>query len=313
MKKKSFLVRLQEEKYLQIMALAGLLWMLIFNYAPMYGILVGFKRNYRITQALFSQDFLKSAWAEMKGFQHFITFFRDPEFVDIMMNTLGLSLLRLIFGFPAPIIFALLLNEIRIRRLKRVVQTISYLPHFLSWVVLGGILTTWLSETGFFNQILMSMGLLKEGITYLAYPQYFWHIIVISQIWKELGWGAIIYLAAITGIDQELYEAAQIDGAGRLRRMWSITLPCIKGTVTVLFILAVGGLLNSNFDQIFVLWNPLNAPRSTVLDIYVYTVAMRGMRFSYATAIGLFKSVFAFILLFIANNVTKKINDVSLF
>ncbi|MDR0401353.1 MAG: ABC transporter permease subunit [Treponema sp.] len=313
MKKKSFLVRLQEEKYLQIMALAGLAWMLIFNYAPMYGILVGFKRNYRITQALFSQEFLQSPWAAMAGFQHFITFFRDPEFVDIMMNTLGLSILRLLFGFPAPIIFALLLNEIRIRRLKRVVQTISYLPHFLSWVVLGGILTTWLSETGFFNQILMSLGLINEGVTYLAYPQYFWHIVVISQIWKELGWGAIIYLAAIAGIDQELYEAAQIDGAGRLRRMWSITLPSIKGTVTVLFILAVGGLLNSNFDQIFVLWNPLNAPRSTVLDIYVYTVAMRGMRFSYATAIGLFKSVFAFILLYIANKITKRINDVSLF
>jgi putative aldouronate transport system permease protein len=313
MKKKNFLARLREEKYLQIMALAGLAWMLIFNYAPMYGILVGFKRNYRITEPLFSLRFLQSAWAAEHGFQHFIAFFKDPEFVDIMVNTLGLSVLRLTFGFPAPIIFAILLNEIRLRRFKRTVQTISYLPHFLSWVVLGGIITTWLSDTGFLNQILKGLGILEEGITYLAYPQYFWPVVVISNIWKELGWGAIIYLAAIAGIDQELYEAAQIDGAGRLRRIFSITLPCIKGTITVLFILAVGGLLNSNFDQIFVLWNPLNAPRSTVLDIYVYTVAMRGMRFSYATAIGLFKSVVAFMLLFIANNVTKKINDVSLF
>jgi putative aldouronate transport system permease protein len=311
--KKNFLTRLKEEKYLQIMALSGIVWMLIFNYAPMYGILIGFKRNYRITDALFSFDFFKSAWASSGGFQHFIAFFNDSEFSNIITNTLGISLLKLIIGFPMPIIFALLLNELRQQRFKRVVQTISYLPHFLSWVVLGGILTTWLSDTGFLNEILVATGLLEGGITYLAYPQYFWAIVVISDIWKELGWSAIIYLAAISGIDQDMYEAAQIDGAGRLRRMWSITLPCIKGTITVLFILAVGGLLNSNFDQIFVLWNTLNAPRSTVIDIYTYNVAMRSMRFSYATAIGLFKSVIAFILLFIANNVTKKINDVSLF
>ncbi|GHV69404.1 sugar ABC transporter permease [Spirochaetia bacterium] len=307
------MTRLREEKYLQIMALAGLLWMLIFNYAPMYGIIAGFKRNYRITESLFSLNFLRSPWGDHFGFQHFLTFFRDPEFADIMVNTLGISLLKLAIGFPLPIIFALLLNELRLQRFKRVVQTISYLPHFLSWVVLGGILTTWLSDSGFLNQLFIAMGLIREGITYLAYPQYFWPVIVISDVWKELGWSAIIYLAAISGIDQELYEAAEIDGAGRLRRMWSITLPCIKGTITVLFILAVGGLLNSNFDQIFVLWNTLNAPRSTVIDIYVYTVAMRSMRFSYATAIGLFKSVIAFILLFIANNVTRRINDVSLF
>jgi len=313
MKKKDFITRLREEKYLQVMALAGLVWMLIFNYAPMYGILIGFKRNFRVIDPLFSLRFFQTAWAENFGFQHFIAFFKDPEFVDVMVNTLGLSVLRITFGFPAPIIFALLLNEVRFLKFKRVVQTISYLPHFLSWVVLGGILTSWLADTGFLNQILISMGVLKEGIFYLAYPKYFWPIIVITAIWKELGWGAIIYLAAIAAIDQELYEAAQIDGAGRLRRIFSITLPCIKGTITILFILAVGGLLNSNFDQIFVLWNTLNAPRSTVLDIFVYTVAMRRMRFSYATAIGLFKSVVAFILLFIANKITKKINDVSLF
>jgi putative aldouronate transport system permease protein len=311
--RKSFLKRLGEERYLQIMAWLGIAWMLIFNYAPMYGLMVGFKKNYRITDSLFSFKFLLSPAADHFGFQHFIAFFNDPEFPDIMFNTLGISVLKLLIGFPLPIIFALFLNELRQARFKRVVQTISYLPHFLSWVVLGGILTTWLSDSGFLNEILVSVGVLKEGITFLAYPQYFWGIVVISDVWKELGWSAIIYLAAIAGIDQDMYEAAEIDGAGRLRRMWSITMPCIKGTVTVLFILAIGGLLNSNFDQIFVLWNTLNAPRSTVIDIYTYNVAMRSMRFSYATAIGLFKSVIAFVLLFIANKVTKKINDVSLF
>jgi putative aldouronate transport system permease protein len=310
---KSFLRRLRDERYLQIMALLGVAWMLVFNYAPMYGLIVAFKRHYMITQSLFSLQFLRSPWASGGGFQHFSAFFRDPEFVDIITNTLGISVIKLLIGFPLPIIFALFLNEVKFPRFKQTVQTISYLPHFLSWVVLGGILTTWLSDSGFINELLIKAGFLHEGVTFLAYPKYFWAIVVISDVWKELGWSAIIYLAAISGIDQDMYEAAEIDGASRLRRMWSITLPCIKSTITVLFILAVGGLLNSNFDQIFVLWNTLNAPRSTVIDIYTYNVAMRSMRFSYATAIGLFKSVIAFILLFIANKVTKKINDVSLF
>ncbi len=310
---KTFMQRLKEERYLQVMAWCGVIWMLVFNYAPMYGIITGFKKNYKITEKLFSLKFLASPWADNYGFQHFIAFLRDPEFANILMNTLGLSVLKLAIGFPLPIIFALLLNEVRNAKFKRYVQTISYLPHFLSWVILGGILTTWLSDTGFINDLLVGMGVLKEGITFLAYPEYFWGIVIVSDIWKELGWSAIIYLAAIAGIDQELYEAARVDGAGRFRQMVSITLPCIKGTVTILLILAVGGLLNSNFDQIFVLWNPLNAPRSNVLDIYVFNVAMRSMRFSYATAIGFFKSIFAFVLLYTTNQLTRRINDVSLF
>jgi putative aldouronate transport system permease protein len=313
MKSKTFVQRFKEEKYLQIMALAGVVWMLIFNYAPMYGLLVGFKKNYRITEKLFSFGFFQTEWASNFGFQHFIAFFHDTEFFNIIANTLGISLLKLAVGFPMPIIFALLLNELTSAKFKKTVQTISYLPHFLSWVVLGGILTTWLSDTGFLTGLFLKLGLAKEATTYLAYPQYFWGIVVISDVWKELGWSAIIYLAAISGIDQDMYEAAEIDGASRLRQMWSITLPCIKSTIAILFILAIGGLLNSNFDQILVLWNTLNAPRSTVIDIYTYNVAMRSMRFSYATAIGLFKSVIAFILLLMANKITKKINDVSLF
>ncbi|MDR2597801.1 MAG: ABC transporter permease subunit [Treponema sp.] len=305
--------RLNREKYLQIMAIFGVLWMLIFNYLPMYGLLVAFKRNFRVTQNLFSKEFLTSAWAPYCGFGHFIAFLRDPEFPNILLNTLGISIFGLIFCFPLPIIFALLLNELPSTRYKKFVQTISYLPHFLSWVIMGGILTTWLSDTGFFNEMLIKLGIIKEGSSYLAYPRYFWSIVIISNLWKELGWSAIIYLAAIAGIDQEIYEAAELDGVGRFRKMWSITVPCIMGTITILFILAIGGLLNSNFEQILVLWNPLNAPRSTVIDIYTYNVAMRSMRFSYASAIGFFKSVVAIILLISANKMTKKINNFSLF
>ncbi len=311
--KKTFWARLREEKYLQVMALLGILWMLIFNYIPMYGILIAFKKNFFITTPLFSKKFFTTPWADHGGFQHFLNFFKDEEFFNVMANTLGISLLKLVFNFTLPIVFALLLNEVRNIRFKKAVQTITYMPHFLSWVVLGGILTTWLGEGGLFNDLLIKMGVLKEGISFLAYPKYFWAITVLSDLWKELGWSAIIYLAAISGIDQEMYEAAKVDGASRWKQIWTITLPSIAPTVTIMFILAVGGLLNTNFDQILVLNNPLNAPRSNVLDIYVYQTAMRGMRYSYASAIGLFKSVIAFILLFIANQVTKKLNDTSLF
>jgi len=311
--RKSIWQTFKEQRHLQIMALLGVVWMLVFNYAPMYGIIVAFKKNYKITESLFSFSFLKTPWADANGFQHFINFIKDPEFGNILANTLGMSILKLVIGFPLPIAFAILLNELRSPRFKRWVQTISYLPHFLSWVVLGGILTTWLSNTGLINQLLILAGFTKEGITFLAEPKYFWGIVVISDIWKELGWSAIIYLAAIVGIDPELYEAATVDGASRFRQIFAITLPSIKGTITILFILAVGNLLNSNFDQILVLWNPLNATSSNVIDIYVYHVAMRSMRYSYASAIGLFKSVVAFFLLFMANRVTQKLNEVSLF
>lgn len=313
LQKKAFWKRFKDERDLQIMAILGLVWMLIFSYIPMYGLIIAFKKNFSITQSLFSIDFLKSAWAGEYGFHHFIAFVKDSQFGNVMTNTLGMSLLKLVICFPMPIIFALFLNELKSPGFKKWVQTISYLPHFLSWVVLGGILTTWLAKDGFINEILIKMDLINEGKTYLAYPQYFWGIVVVSDLWKEIGWNAIIYLAAITGIDPQLYEAAKIDGAGRASLIKNITLPSIAGTIAILFILNVGGLLNANFDQVFVLYNPLNAPRSNVIDLYVYSVAMRSMRFSYAAAIGLFKSVISIILLIIANRVTKRISDISLF
>ncbi|MCM3699341.1 ABC transporter permease subunit [Paenibacillus macerans] len=296
--------RLFAQRHIQIMALLGVAWMIVFNYVPMYGIIIAFK-EYNIVKSI--------AEAPWVGFDHFKEFFQDDNFVNVMKNTLGISLIKLVVGFPLPIIFALFLNEMRSVRFKKAVQTISYLPHFLSWVVLGGILTTWLSDVGIINAVLLALHLIQEPISYLAEPNYFWGIVIASDVWKELGWSAIIYLAAITSISPEMYEAATIDGAGRFQKMWYITLPSIKATISILFILAVGGVLNSNFDQILVLRNALNESASNVIDIYVYQTGMLSGRYSYSTAVGLFKSVIALILLLLANRVTKKLNDTSLF
>jgi len=296
--------QLKRQKLLQVMALSGIVWLIIFHYVPMYGIIIAFK-NFDIIYSIG-----ESPWA---GWEHFKAFFEDESLGYVIKNTFGMSILKLVIGFPLPILFALFLNELRSVRFKKAVQTISYLPHFLSWVILGGILTTWLADVGIVNKLLLALGFINEPISYLAEPGYFWGIVVSSNIWKELGWSAIIYLAAITGVSPELYEAATIDGAGRFQKMFYITMPMIKGTVTILFILAVSGMLNSNFDQIFILKNQLNESASNVIDTYVYQVGISQGRYSYATAVGLVKSVIAFILLIGANAITKKINNTSLF
>lgn len=296
--------KLTEQKYLQAMVIPGMIWLFIFCYIPMYGILIAFK-DYDIVKPIAS-----APWV---GLQHFYDFFTDESFMMVFNNTIGISLYKLAVGFPLAIIFALLLNELTSAGFKRFVQTVSYLPHFLSWVVLGGLMINWLSDSGMITQLLLKLKLLREPLAFLAEPKYFWHLVVVSDVWKELGWSAIIYLAAIAGIDPELYEAATIDGASRFKKIIMITLPCIKGTIAVLFVLAVSSILNSNFDQIFVLKNPLNYQASDVIDIYVYRMGLQSARFSFATAIGLLKSVVALFLLLIANFVTKKLTGSSLF
>lgn len=292
------------QRYLQLMVLPGIIWMLIFNYLPMYGITIAF-RDFKITKPI-----SQAAWV---GFTYFTEFMNDPVFWNVMKNTLGISLLKLVIGFPIPILFAILLNEMVFVKFKKITQTISYLPHFLSWVILGGILTIWLSDVGLINELLVKFRIIKEPIMFLAEPKYFWWLALLSDTWKEMGWSAIIYLAAIAGVDQEMYEAATVDGAGKMRKIWSITLPSISGTIVVMFILAVGGLLNSNFDQIMVLKNSLNAPSAEVIDTYVYQMGIRAGRYSYATAVGLFKSFIAAGLLLGANTFTKKLNGRTLF
>lgn len=292
------------QRYLQFMVLPGILWMLIFNYIPMGGIIIAFKK-FKITKPI-----SEAPWV---GLKYFIEFFEDTNFADIMTNTIGISLLKLAIGFPLPIIFALLINEIRNLKFKKVAQTISYLPHFLSWVVLGGIMVTWLAKDGVINDFLVAIHVLKEPVSFLGEPKYFWWIALISDSWKELGWSAIIYLAAITSVDQQMYEAATVDGATKLQKIWYITLPSISGTIAIMLIMQVSGLLNSNFDQILILKNQINVSRSQVIDTYVYQVGMTMGKYSYATAVGLFKSVIALILLLISNKTCKKLLGRSLY
>lgn len=296
--------RLVGQRYLQAMAIPGAIFMIIFSYLPMYGIVIAFK-NYKITRTI--------AEAPWVGLEHFKEFFNTPDFLNILTNTLGISCLKLVIAFPIAIVFAIMVNELAGSRYKRVVQTVSYLPHFVSWVILGGMMITWLGESGIVNEIFMNLGLINEPIVFLADPNKFWTIALVSDMWKETGWSAIIFLAAISGIDPTLYEAATVDGVGRFKKIWYITLPCIAGTIAIMFIMAVSGLLSANFDQMMVLKNSLNVSKSEVIDTYVYYMGIRSGRFSYATAAGLMQSIVAMILLVTANQVSKKLQDHSLF
>ncbi|MFT4145981.1 MAG: ABC transporter permease subunit [Mobilitalea sp.] len=302
-------VRKKVNYTLLIMALSGFIFLLIFNYLPMFGIVIGFKdMDYvlNIKKALRTSDFV--------GFENFIAFFKDKEFIDIMINTLGLNLLQLVITFPVPIIFAILLNEVKLPKFKSAVQTITYFPYFISWVVFGGIILGMLSpEGGVINQILLSLGVIKESLSFNSNPQFFWWIIIFSSVIKGLGWGAIIYIAAIAGIDSSLYDAAKVDGANRFHKSIYITLPCIAGTIVVMLLLSISGLLSSNFDQIYIFQNPLNLSRSEVLDTYIYKIGISQRRYSFTTAIGIFKSIISMLLLSSGHLISKKFMGRGLF
>jgi putative aldouronate transport system permease protein len=276
------------------MVVPALLFILVFSYFPMYGILLAFK-NYDIFQG-----FWASPWA---GFENFNLFFTAPEFKNIMRNTIALSFLKLVIGFPAPILLAILLNEIRQMAYKRLIQTISYLPHFLSWVIVSTFVASMLStENGSINMLLVKLHLIDEPINFLSLPQYFWGIIVASNVWKEIGFSSIVYLAAIAGINPQLYEAASVDGASRMRQIITITIPSILPVATIFFILAVGGLLNAGFEDLLLLGGAGTVQDvSQVIDTYVYKYGIQSNRFSYATAVGLFKSAISVSLLVFAN------------
>jgi putative aldouronate transport system permease protein len=294
-----------KRRYLLILALPGVVWMLVFVYAPMYGLVMAF------TDYSLGKPILGAPWA---GLRYFREFFDNEYFWVTIQNTLGISLLKLAVAFPFTIVFAMFLNEIINARFKKMIQTITYLPHFLSWAVLGAIVIIWLSEMGPVNDILANkLGLMKAPYPFLAKPNSFWPMVLSTEMWKETGWNAIIFLAAISGINPEYYEAAYLDGASRFQRMWHITLPSIAYIISLMFILNVGYLMNSNFDQILVLANQLNFRKSLTLDLYVYRSGIVSGRFSYSTAIGLFKSLVALVLLVIANETTKKISGKSMF
>ncbi len=284
------------------MASLGFVFLLVFNYAPMFGIALAFKKGdyvIDIKDAIFNSD--------SAGLENFAKFLTDPEFKDVVINTLGMNVLSLIITFPAPIIFALLINEVKNKAFKRVTQTVSYFPFFLSWIVFGGIILNMLdSQTGIVNDVLVSLKLVEEPINF-GKSEYFWGLIIVTGLIKGVGWGSIIYLAAIAGIDKSMYEAADIDGANRWSKMLFITLPSILPTITVYLILAVSGILNSGFDQIWIFRNQMNLDRSEVIDTYVYQYGILKKRHSYATAIGLVKSLVAFVLLIFSNTLSKKL------
>ncbi|MFF2091139.1 ABC transporter permease [Paenibacillus sp. NPDC058174] len=298
-RRQSLLIRIVKQWDIQLMVVPGLLLVLLFSYVPMYGVLMSFQ-----DYSLF-KGFMNSPWV---GFKHFEMFFNAPEFWNVMRNTLVISLLKLGVGFPAPILLALMLNEVGSRYFKRLVQTISYLPHFLSWVIVSGFVISMLStDNGSVNMLLQSLHLIKEPINFLVEPRYFWSILVTTGVWKEIGFASIVYLAAIAGINPHLYEAASIDGASRIRQIFSITVPSIMPVIVVFSILAIGNLLNAGFDDILLLaGNPGLREVSEVLDTYVYRVGVQNSRYSYATAAGLFKALISVALLAGANYAARK-------
>lgn len=281
---------------------------ILFSIVPLFGLLIAFE-NYRPVSGV--AGIFTSPWNNFKNFK---ILFKNYDFIPMLKNTLGINLLNNLISIPVTLFFALMLNEVMNEKFKSLIQTVTYMPHFLSWVVFGGLFMTLLStDNGFVNSIMMNIGLIKEPIGFMAEPKYFWGVTVISSLLKELGWGAILYIAAIAGISQDLYEAAMIDGAGRFKRMWYITIPCIKPTLMIMIIFAVSGMLNNNFTQIYVFQNSLNISASQVIDTYIYEYGLRQMQFGVATAVNLVKSVIAMILLLGANKISNKLTGSGLF
>ncbi len=287
---------------LQSMVLPGIAFMFIFTYIPIYGLVIAFK-SYTVV------DTIKDApWV---GLENFRIIMNDQFFWESVVNTLGISLLKLLCGFFIPIVLAIMIFEVKSGPFKRVVQTVSYLPHFLSWIILGGMLISWLSTSGLLNQVLEGVGIIEPGAgpNYLLDADKYWWIAVLSDIWKEAGWGTILYLATMSRIDPTFYEAARMDGANKLKQIWYITIPMLKPIISLNLILNVSGLLGSNLDQTLVLMNSQNQAKSEVINSYVYRMGLAQGDFSYATAVGLGISVVSVILLFVANQATKKMND----
>jgi len=300
---KRFFRTMLQQKYLYLMSLPFVVWVIIFSYVPIWGWLMAFQ-NYRPRNSILNQDWV--------GLKHFIELFTDERFYLVLRNTLAMSTMGLIVGFTVPVIFALLLNELRQQLFKRTIQTIAYLPHFVSWVVVSGIVTKMLStDGGAINELLMSLNLIDQPIQFMAKGEWFWGIVTIADAWKETGWNTIIFLAAMSGIDPELYEASTVDGAGRFRKMWHITLPGIRTTFMVLFILSIGHLISIGFEKQFLLGNPLVNDYAEVLDLYALNYGINLSRYSYGTAIGIFNSVVSIILVFLANFIYKKVTKES--
>ena len=291
-------------KGLYILILPIVLFLLVFNYLPMGGIVLAFERFTPKNGVFFSE------WV---GLKHFISFFTSVYFVRILKNTLILSMLSLVIGFPMPIIFALMLNEVEHEWFKKCIQVVSYMPNFISPVVIAGIIIDFVASKGLVTQILVKVGILKEGKNLLTISAYFRPIMILSDLWQTTGFGSILYLATLSGINQELYEAATIDGAGRWKQTFHVTLPGIAPTITIMLIMRIGSLLQANSDKILLLYNSLIYEVSDVIGTFTYRKGLIEQDYGYSSAVGLFNSIIGMILLTVSNGVSRKIGDTSLF
>lgn len=285
---------------LAIMVSLGIIFIFVFAYLPMFGLILAFKRGDGYLNIM--DAILKSEWANFDNFQ---AFFEDPDFANVMLNTLGLNTLQLLINFPAPILFAVLLSELPWKKIRKTMQTITYFPYFLSWITYGGIILALINSDGVVNTILLKTGIVSSPVEF-GEAVWFWPLIITTSLLKGLGWGSIIYVAAIAGIDPQLYEAANMDGANRFHKIFHITIPSIAPTIVLFFILSVSGILNNGFDHIWTFQTQINLARSEVLDTFIYKYGAVDQMYSYTTAVGFFKSVVAIVLLGVGNFVAKK-------
>ena len=286
---------------LYALALPVMLYYILFHYLPMFGVVIAFQ-DYRVTRGI-----LRSDWV---GLENFWDFFQSIYAWPTIRNTLSISVLGLIFGFPAPILLALLLNEVKQARFKKTVQTITYVPHFISLVVICSMVRDFCATRGLFNEILGLFG--GGGVNWLTQPAWFYPIYIISGIWQNVGWDSIIYFAALTGIDQSLYEAAEIDGANRFKKIIHVTLPGISPTIVILLIMRIGNMMTLGWDKILLLYNPMVYEKADVISTYVYRIGLMNFEYSFAAAVGFFNSIINFVLLILANTVSRKVNETSL-
>ena len=299
---KGIVVDLRRNIFKYVIILPVLVWMVIFCYKPMYGIVVAFQ-NFRPRLGIGGSEWI--------GLDNFIRFFKDPWFLRTLRNTFTISMLSILFSFPVPIILALLLNEVRVTWFKKIVQTVTYLPHFIAMVIVCAMVTQFCQTNGIINDIIEFFG--GERTNLLTKTEAFYPVYIVSGIWKEAGWSSIIYLAALSSIDQEQYEAARLDGAGRLQQIWHITLPGLLPTISMLLVLRMGSVLNVGFEKIMLLYKPITYEVADVISTYTYRTGLKEGNFSYGTAISLFNSMVNIAMLVISNKASKKLGQSGLF
>lgn len=293
---------IKKNREIYIMLIPVVLYYVVFRYAPMFGNMIAFQ-NYKVTKGILGSDWV--------GFKHFIAFFNDIFFLRVLKNTLTISVSSLLFSFPMPIIFALLLNEVKNLKFKKCVQTITYMPHFISTVIISSMILTYVAPNGVINAVIQALGF--DKVPFMTDPKYFVGVYVISNIWQNLGWSSIIYISALSGIDTELYEAAAVDGANRWKQTIHITIPGILPTISIMLIMQIGSLLSVGYEKILLLYNPAIYETADVISTYVYRKGILGAEYSFSAAVGMFNSIVNFILLVFANWFSKKFQGSGLF